>query len=577
MNSTDLILNTPLATGFVLVSWWKPLLFLPPFIAWAWLVATVYDKHAARFHLPRERWNLIHLIAGLVALFAGIFLPMLIGLEGAVGLLVGYAVFLLVLAIDTAIYPAVANKDPRVPEGHQVRLNLESFKEARARKAEAKQAGTAELVVIAADKSKVPVPNRDTPEFAVRVAAEQALIKGLDLRASQIDLAPASRDGAYAARYLVDGVPQTGDTFSPQEAAQIIDFWRAAAGMDLADRRKPQTGHIRVMRAEDTTMEIRVSSIGSQAGLRLSMKINPAEAVRRTCETLGLFDAQLETLREITRDPKGIVLLAAPPGQGRTTTLYSIVKMHDAYTTNVQTLEFEIEDSLEGVKQNVFDRFSEDQDFSKTLRSIVRRDPDVVGVVEVPDKDTAAEAARADLERTRIYLSLRARDAFQALQLWVRLLGDMELAARDIHGVVANRLLRKLCENCKVAYQPTPDMLKKLALPADRVTQLYKKGGQVLVKNKPEICPVCNGIGYAGQEGVFEVYPFTQEERELLAQGNLQALRAELRKKKYISIQQAALRKAVEGITSIEEVMRITAEPDKKKKSAKPSPSPSGA
>ncbi|MEO0715463.1 MAG: hypothetical protein AAFY58_00585, partial [Planctomycetota bacterium] len=132
-----------------------------------------------------------------------------------------------------------------------------------------------------------------------------------------------------------------------------------------------------------------------------------------------------------------------------------------------------------------------------------------------------------------------------------------------LRGIVAQRLVRKLCTNCRVPYTPQPDTLKKLGLPADKVSQLYKKGGQVLIKNKPEVCPACGGVGYVGQEGILEVYDISQTDRALIAEGNLTALRAELRKKRLPSIQQAALKKAAEGVTSVEEVLRVTAEQPK--------------
>ncbi len=566
-----------LGAGVVLVSWWKALLFIPPFLAWARLISTVYDKHAARFHLAREKWNLGHMVAGTVALLVGMFLPALIGLEGIVGFLVGWVAMLLILFGDIAWYPAVANKDPRVPEEFRVRLNLDSFKAAREQKAAAKLAGTAELAILKPNKKLVTVPQSDAPEYPVRVAAEQLVIKAMEIRASHLDVLPASRDGAYGVRYLVDGVAQPGETLAPQDAGPIIEFWRGAAGMDLADRRKQQTGLITIKK-DDLDTKAKVTAIGGSSGLRLSMKINPAEAVRRSADNLGLLEPQRQALDAIAADRGGIVLIAAAPGQGRTTTLYSILKMHDAYTKNVQTLEFETEDAIEGARQNVFDRFAEDQDFAKNLRSILRRDPDVVGVAEVPDRDTALEVTRGDLPNARVYLSLRAPDAMGAVQVWAKTVGDLETASANLHGVIAQRLVRTLCENCKVAYQPSPDMLRKLGLPAGKVSQLFKKGGQVLIKNKPEVCPVCSGLGYSGQTGVFEVYPFGAEEREMVKAGNLQGLRAELRKKKHVTIQQAALRKAVEGLTSIEEVLRVTAGDDAKKKSPpKQEPAPSGA
>lgn len=132
------------------------------------------------------------------------------------------------------------------------------------------------------------------------------------------------------------------------------------------------------------------------------------------------------------------------------------------------------------------------------------------------------------------------------------------LAAKGLRGVVAQRLLRKLCSNCRVPYQPPPELIKKLQLPP-KLQQLYKKGGQVLVKNKPEVCPVCNGLGYEGQIGVFEVYAFGPEARASIGKQDWNGLKTEMRKAKLPSIQQAALLKAIEGQTSIEEVSRLSA------------------
>src|SRR5690606_28861297 len=136
--------------------------------------------------------------------------------------------------------------------------------------------------------------------------------------------------------------------------------------------------------------------------------------------------------------------------------------------------------------------------------------------------------------------------------------GDPKKAARTLHGVIAQKLVRKLCTNCRVPYQPTPEMLKKLGLPEGKVKQLFKKSGQVMIKNKPEICPVCRGTGYFGQEGVFEVFSIGPEEQEAIAAGNLQAVAASLRRRGLPTIQQVAIRKAVDGTTSVEEVLRIT-------------------
>jgi general secretion pathway protein E len=278
-------------------------------------------------------------------------------------------------------------------------------------------------------------------------------------------------------------------------------------------------------------------------------------------EAMGLLEPQAAELKALVESGHGLVLLGGGADSGRTTTMYTIVKMHDAYTKNVQTIEMEIQDSLEGVRQTKWDPQAEGPELSTLVRTIIRRDPDVVAVAEVSDAATAKELARAEADRTRAYASIKSDSALGAVQAWLKLVGDPESATKGLHGVVAQKLLRKLCTNCRVAYQPTAEMVKKLGLPPDKVKQLFKKGGQVLIKNKPEVCPVCSGIGYVGQEGVFEVYSLSDADRASVKAGDLNALKSEWRKKGLASIQQAALRKALDGVTSVEEVMRITAEP----------------
>jgi type II secretory ATPase GspE/PulE/Tfp pilus assembly ATPase PilB-like protein len=169
-----------------------------------------------------------------------------------------------------------------------------------------------------------------------------------------------------------------------------------------------------------------------------------------------------------------------------------------------------------------------------------------------------------------VWVSLQADGAVGAIQQWMKLIGDADATANSVRGVVAQKLLRKLCINCKQAYQPAPDVLKKLGLPADKVKQLFKKGGEVLVKNKPETCPVCQGTGYLQRDAAFEVFEVSDGAREMIKTQNWAGLKAELRKGGLPSIQQAALRKAVEGVTSVEEVLRITAEPQPAKPAAAP-------
>lgn len=548
-----------LGEALILMAWWKALLVLIPFIAWAWVVTRVYDKHAGRFHLARENWNLAHLIVGVVALALVFLMP----IPEAWGFFVGLFAMILLLAADLGAYAIVANRDDRVPEQFRIRLDMREFLEARAKKAEDKKQGKAELILHRPDKGILPVPDKESPDFAIRLAAESLYLRAREFRASQVEIRPSGKDASYAVAYLIDGVRQPGESIPGPDAIKIIDVWKQAASLDIADRRRRLVADFKVER-EAKKADVRLTTSGVQGGMMLTLLFDPKESVRRKFADLGFLDQQADEVKTIIADAKGLVLLASPPDQGRTTLMYTLLKQHDAYTQNVQTVESEIQDAIEGVRQNLYTRDQEGAEYSTLVRSILRRDPDVVAVSELPDANTAKELSRLEIDRTRVYTCLLADSALLAVQIWAKAVGDNSAAARVLHGVIAERLMRKLCINCRVAYTPSPDMLKKLGLPADKVKQLFKKGGQVLIKNKPEVCPVCRGIGYIGQEGVFEVYSIDDAARAALAGGNMNAFRAELRKRQLPTLQQAALRRAVEGITSVEEVMRVTAEPEKK-------------
>jgi len=309
------------------------------------------------------------------------------------------------------------------------------------------------------------------------------------------------------------------------------NFLKAAAGLDVNDYRRKMRGDLAIERS-GARRKLRITTSGSSAGLQLRAQFDPEDQVRFTLDELGLLPEQREEVDRLVNEGQGTVLIASPPQNGRTSTLYAFVRSHDAYTSNVQTLEMEPQTLLEGVRQNQFDPATEGAEYSTTVRSILRRDPDVLAVAELPDADTAKQVARADHERTRTYVGLRAGNVLGAIQTFVKAIEDAQQAGEALHGVSAQALVRKLCVNCRVAYQPSAEMLKKLGASPGQIKQLYRKGGQVLVKNKPETCPVCQGSGYFGQEGVFEIFQLDQEERGLISSGDLAGLRAALRKRR---------------------------------------------
>ena len=535
-----------LAQGVMLMSPVQPVLLLAAFTAWGYVIAKIYDPDAERWYLDRQRWNAIHVLLGCAALAAVFLLP---------SALIGLPVMAGILLLDLILYYVAHNKSDRVPASQKWSLNADSWKAQREERAKSKRSGSSKLT-LAGPAGPLAVPPKETPEYELRLSVEQMLLDAVDQRASDLEIVPA-KDNVYARVVTVDGVPSKPEAMRESEALASIDLLKAATGLDVSDRRRKLTGDMTIGMGE-SNQRVRVQTSGGSSGVRARVLFNPGARVRFEIDGLGLLPQQLKTVEELVTE-RGIVLVAATPRGGRTSTMYALTRKHDAYIENVQTIELDPQDLLEGVKATHFDPMADGPDYATTLRSLVRRDPDVVLVGELPDQETAQEVCSADHARTRTYVGLRADNSLGAIQGFVKGVGDAKKASDGLRGVITQKLARKLCENCKTEYRPTAEMLKKLGVPADKAPSvLYRKGGQVLIKNKPEVCPVCRGTSFVGQIGVIEVFPLDEQDRELIAKEDWAGLRQSLRKKRLPTIQEAAVAKVLTGETSVEEVVRIT-------------------
>ena len=226
----------------------------------------------------------------------------------------------------------------------------------------------------------------------------------------------------------------------------------------------------------------------------------------------------------------------------------------------IKTLELQIESRLEGVDQVLFDPHSGESDHATNLQSILRRDPDIV-LAEVLDAETAITSARSGEDSTLQFLLMRAGSSAEAIREWVRMVGDVPLAAKGLRVVLSQRLVRVLCHDCRQAVKPTDP--KRLGLAEGAV--IYRGGGKVQVKNRVEECPTCRGTGYTGVTAIFEVMHITNDIRRLLTNGDLKGAMAQARRDRMLLLQESGLRRVAEGITSLEEVQRVLAPPKKAK------------
>jgi len=503
--------------------------------------ATIVDKDALHFYIGRRMWNAVQCAAAALAFAALFLIPMF---------LVGFILALLILIGGATAYVVVRN--PKVGENDRWRFDQKMLTQAFTERREEKAIQKASMKFPKPAEGYSAVPSGDDPMHAPHLMLEQILAPALQRRAERIDIV-GKAEGEFVVQMTIDGVGFRLTKLDPSGAVTMIDYLKGQAGMDTSDRRRKQVGDCTVQLEDQGAHQLRASTAGSTQGLTCTLLVDPAKKVLMPLDKLGLLDSQLEQL-EATFDQGGTVLVASPSGQGRTTTLYALVGHHDPYTQDIHTLETAIEAELEGVTQNTVDPNA----VNKTLGSLLLREPGVVMVASLPDADTAKTIARASAEENRrIYAGMRADDTMTALKTWLKAVGDPKQVAGGMTAVVAQRLVRKLCMACRVRYKPDAEALRKLNLPADRIKELYKAGGRVMVKNREETCPNCSGIGYDGRTGAFEIMVFDDEAKQLLAASDLEQLRAHLRRNRMLWLQEAALAGVVQGTTSISEVMRV--------------------
>lgn len=552
------------ATTAFLMNPVKPILLVLTFAPWAWLVSSRLEKDARYFHLNSTGWNSAFLAGGFLALLVFLFVPIF---------WIGWPAAILILLAPILIYWKVRNA--AVPEKHRFSFSDMSMSDRMEAKRQAKAARDVVLTFFTHEKVKVPVPSKEEPAFMTHLAAEELLGPAMESRASSVELA-VNRQGAASGR-TVDGIRYKQDTLAVEDAMKVVDFVKDLAGMDVSDRRRRQRGTFRVS-GPSGQPEMTVTTAGSSNGLNLRVEIDRPKQLSRPFDLLGMLPVQVKRfdplLEEDTRH--GIVLVGAPAGQGLRTSIYSLMSRHDAYTSNIKSFERDIELRLDGVDHVEFEEGPEAPPYAEQLRSILRRDPDIVQCGFVQDKETAEVCIGPGMEGPLLYVPMRASSIGEMIQQWVKLVGDHKEAAKSLQVVSNQRLLRTLCPRCRQAYAPPAEQLAKLGIPGDKVQQLFRPGGQIMEKNKPEPCPVCRGTGYLGQTAVFEVLKLDRDMRKMLSTGDLKGVLAHARRNKMVKMQEAALAKVVAGDTSLEEVARITAAPKTaaKRPAAKPAAAP---
>ena len=533
-----------LAESAILMSIYKPILYMLVFILWGNAVG-IFDKDAEKYFLKRQMWNLIQMIVGFVGFGVWLLMPFWIG----------FFVVPIILGAGAGAYIYYRNSQVEdrnkwsFEPGRIQEIISQKFETAKEESAQA----TASVRLLDPKDKPLSVPSGDDPNTPAHVMFEQIIDFAAPRGAEKIDVMVDQTQATIVV--TVDGIKYPQPNVEAKLGLLMVDYLKAQAKLDLADRRKKQVGMLKFEGDGVGKHKLQITTMGSTRGLSLQLEIDPGQGRAIPFEKLGLLDTQKAQLLPALEQNGHSVLVVCPAGQGMTTSLYALSAKHDPYTQSITLLEDETLYEMEGATHELIDPL-DTTSLNNKLKALMLREAEVVMLARLADNQTAAMIAD-HTESTRFYFGIRADDSVAALRMWSKAVGDQQKAAAAIGAVMTQRLVRRLCVTCRVPFKPDPAVLRKLNLPPEKVSTLYKNSGQVLVKDKPAVCPDCLGLGFKGRVGVFEMMAFDEQARTFMAAGQYDQLRAHLRKQKVLWLQEAALAKAVEGVTSIGEITRV--------------------
>ena len=373
------------------------------------------------------------------------------------------------------------------------------------------------------------------------------LFQAIRDKASDIHFEPFEDE--YKMRYRIDGVLYEMIPPPKYIAAALSSRIKVMAELDIAERRMPQDGRISLL-VEGKPVDLRVSILPTMFGESVVLRILDRSQVSFDMTKLGFTAHDLSVYEQLIRKPNGIVIVTGPTGCGKTTTLYAAVNELNSIETKIITTEDPVEYDLDGVVQ-VQIRSDVGLTFARCLRSILRQDPDIVLVGEIRDLETAQIAAQASLTGHLVLTTLHTNDAPSSVARLLDLGVEPFLITATIEGVVAQRLVRKICTHCKTKYEPNDDQLFELRLTRDEIkgkTFYYGRG-----------CNRCNNTGYKGRMGLFEIMTFDDEIRyQIMNKASTNVLREAAKKKGMTLLRENGMTAIFNGITTIDEVVKET-------------------
>jgi general secretion pathway protein E len=376
------------------------------------------------------------------------------------------------------------------------------------------------------------------------------ITNALDTRASDIHIEPF--ENRLIVRYRIDGVLHEVESPPRRLSAAVISRIKIMANLDIAERRLPQDGRIR-LRVQGKEIDLRVSTVPTMHGESVVMRILDKGGVALDFKRLGFEEDTLKKFLNVLLEPHGILLVTGPTGSGKTTTLYTALDRLNQPDVKILTVEDPVEYQMAGINQ-IQVKPQIDLTFANALRSIVRQDPDVIMIGEIRDLETAQIAVQSSLTGHLVLSTVHTNDAASTVNRLLDMGVEDYLLTSTVIGILAQRLVRTLCPACKASYTALPEVVAELGLhkfaPPGDITLYHAKG-----------CKECAQTGFIGRISIMEMLPMSDPLRTLIMRhANSAELRAEAIKEGMVTMYEDGMRKALIGVTTFEEVLRVTRE-----------------
>ncbi|AFZ31747.1 type II secretion system protein E [Gloeocapsa sp. PCC 7428] len=396
----------------------------------------------------------------------------------------------------------------------------------------------------------------ETTQISLSRAADQierikTLLSGaLRNRASDIHLEPTAE--GLRVRYRIDGVLRDITMLPPEQSRRVIVALKVMSNMDISESRRPQDGRIEekysTATAADIGMDMRVSTLPCVNGEKAVIRLLPRENPFSNIDNLGFSPETLSLYKNWLQQPQGMIILTGPTGSGKTSTLYTSLQSVAKENVNVVTVEDPVEYVLPRITQTQVNEAA-GMTFAAGLRAILRQDPDIIMVGEIRDHETAETAVRAALTGHLVFTTLHTNDAIGVIPRLKDIGPDPALLSDALLGIVAQRLVRRVCPHCGEPYTPTEADLRVLGIDLSQANASQWRKGKG--------CSACFHSGYLGREAIVELLDIDDVVREIIYEGTITQLRHYLQETHFASFRTAAIAKVTSGLTTIEEVLRV--------------------